>query len=96
MAELLADEAFKEGQGIPFLALDGEGDDAKFLMCEEAKEFLATLKAPVALAAIVGKYRTGKSLLVNRMLLDIKGRGFMVGASCVCVSLSVCIYNTYI
>ena len=81
MAELLADEDFKAGQGIPFIALEGEGDDAKFLMCEEAKEFLATLKAPLALAAIVGKYRTGKSLLVNRMLLDIKGGGFMVGAT---------------
>jgi len=81
MAELLADEDFKAGAGIPFIALEGEGEDAKFLVCSEAKEFLQTLKAPIALASIVGKYRTGKSLLVNRMLLDIKGGGFPVGAT---------------
>jgi len=62
-------------QGIPFIALEGEGEHSSFRLTEEAKEFLQTLKAPVALASIVGKYRTGKSLLVNRMLLDIKGGG---------------------
>jgi hypothetical protein len=41
----------------------------------------ARAQAPVALASIVGKYRTGKSLLVNRMLLDMKGGGFQVGAT---------------
>ena len=61
-------------QGIPFIALEGEGKDSKFRLTEEAKEFLHTLKAPIALASIVGKYRTGKSLLVNRMLLDVKGK----------------------
>ena len=81
MSELLADEEFKTGNGIPFIALEGEGKDATFRLCDEAKEFLLTLKAPVALASIVGKYRTGKSLLVNRMLLDIKGGGFPVGAT---------------
>ena len=68
-------------QGIPFIALEGEGNDCKFRLTDEAKEFLQTLKAPVALASIVGKYRTGKSLLVNRMLLDIQGGGFQVGAT---------------
>ena len=78
---MLANEDFKSGHGIPFIALDGDGPDAKFLLRDEAKEFLQTIKAPVALAAIVGKYRTGKSLLVNRMLLDIQGGGFPVGAT---------------
>jgi hypothetical protein len=77
--EHLADEEFKSGAGIPFIALEGEGKDAKFCMCDEAAQFLQTLKAPLALASIVGKYRTGKSLLVNRMLLDLKGGGFAVG-----------------
>ncbi len=67
-------------QGIPFIALEGEGEHSSFRLTDEAKEFLQTLKAPVALASIVGKYRTGKSLLVNRMLLDIKGGG----APCLC------------
>ena len=81
MADCLANEDFKSGQGIPFIALEGEGKDASFRLTEEAKEFLCTLKAPVAIASIVGKYRTGKSLLVNRMLLDLKGSGFQVGAT---------------
>ena len=68
-------------QGIPFIALEGD----KFRLTEEAKEFLHTLKSPIALASIVGKYRTGKSLLVNRMLLDVKGGGFQVCGVCVCV-----------
>jgi hypothetical protein len=80
MTDYLADEDFKKGRGIPFIALEGDGQDAKFRVCEEAKELLQTIKAPMALASIVGKYRTGKSLLVNRMLLDLKG-GFSVGAT---------------
>lgn len=38
------------------------------------------LKSPIALASIVGRYRTGKSFLVNRMLLDVVGTGFQVGS----------------
>jgi len=30
---------------------------------------------------VCGRYRTGKSFLVNRMLLDVVGKGFMVGAT---------------
>ena len=77
----LIDESFKDGKGIPFIALEGDGDDAKFRVTDEATEFLKTLKTPIALASIVGRYRTGKSLLVNRMLLDVKGGGFQVGAT---------------
>jgi hypothetical protein len=40
-------------QGIPFIALEGEGEHSSFRLTEEAKEFLHTLKAPVALASIV-------------------------------------------
>jgi len=77
----LLDESFKDGGGIPFIALEGEGDDAKFRVTDEAVEFLKTLRGPIALASIVGRYRTGKSLLVNRMLLDVQGGGFQVGAT---------------
>lgn len=95
--EHLADEDFKSGAGIPFIALEGEGQDAKFTMCDEAAQFLQTLKAPLALASIVGKYRTGKSLLVNRMLLDLKGGGFAVGYACLaparCCDLRPCVFE---
>mmetsp|Transcript_65116 Transcript_65116/g.160321 ORF Transcript_65116/g.160321 Transcript_65116/m.160321 type:complete len:1255 (+) Transcript_65116:107-3871(+) len=79
--EPLLDEDFKDGKGIVFIGMHGEGDKAKFEVADEAKAFLETLKAPIALASIVGRYRTGKSFLVNRMLLDVVGKGFQVGAT---------------
>ena len=81
MSAKVIDDEYKGGQGIPFMALEGEGSDAKFTLTQEAKDFLSTLKAPIAIAAIVGRYRTGKSFLVNRMLLDVCGSGFQVGAA---------------
>ena len=36
-----------------FIALEGEGEHSSFRLTEEAKQFLQTLKAPVALASIV-------------------------------------------
>eukprot|EP00284_Hemiselmis_tepida_P006690 CAMPEP_0174933084 /NCGR_PEP_ID=MMETSP1355-20121228/43527_1 /TAXON_ID=464990 /ORGANISM="Hemiselmis tepida, Strain CCMP443" /LENGTH=88 /DNA_ID=CAMNT_0016179551 /DNA_START=36 /DNA_END=299 /DNA_ORIENTATION=- len=81
MAESADDEEFKKGKGIVFIGMEGEGDSAKFNVSDEAKEFLETLQPPIAIASIVGKYRTGKSFLVNRMLLDVVGSGFQVGAT---------------
>jgi hypothetical protein len=40
--------------------------------------FLRGLTAPVGVITVVGKYRTGKSLFVNRVLLNNPG-GFKVG-----------------
>ena len=77
----LLDDDYKDGTGIPFMALEGEGADAKFSLTDEAKQFLLTLEAPIAVVAIVGRYRTGKSFLVNRMLLDVTGNGFQVGST---------------
>lgn len=77
----LLNEEFKTGKGIPFIALEGEGENEKFRLMDEAKAFLMQLKGPIAIAAIVGRYRTGKSLLVNRMLLDLAGNGFQVGST---------------
>jgi hypothetical protein len=81
MSAPLLDDDYKDGTGIPFMALEGEGADAKFSLTDEAKEFLMTLDAPIAIVAIVGRYRTGKSFLVNRMLLDVTGNGFQVGST---------------
>jgi hypothetical protein len=80
MSEIIDDD-YKDGNGIPFMALEGEGAEAKFSLTDEAKEFLLTLDAPIAIVAIVGRYRTGKSFLVNRMLLDVLGNGFQVGST---------------
>lgn len=39
---------------------------------------LESLKGPVGVIAVAGQYRTGKSYLLNRMLLN-RQRGFGVG-----------------
>ena len=49
-------------------------------MSEEAKRFLKSIKEKVAVIAVAGKYRTGKSFLLNRILLNKKEKvGFGVG-----------------
>jgi hypothetical protein len=37
------------------------------------------LEAPIGIVAVAGMYRTGKSYLLNRMLLDRHDSGFGVG-----------------
>jgi len=62
------------GKAIPFIALV----DGKFNLTEEAAAFLSTIDYPVSVIAVVGLYRTGKSFLLNRILLD-SSDGFQVG-----------------
>ena len=66
-----------QGKAIPFIAFsDREG----FKVTEEAKEFLKTLEGKIGIISVAGKYRTGKSYLLNRILLDLKPKqGFGVG-----------------
>ena len=47
-------------------------------MTEEAVEFLKHVPAPIGLVSVAGMYRTGKSYLLNRMLLN-RSNGFGVG-----------------
>jgi hypothetical protein len=47
-------------------------------MNEEAGDFLKQLQAPLGIISVAGMYRTGKSYLLNRMLLGRSG-GFGVG-----------------
>ena len=54
-----------EGHAIPFIALE----DGKFNVTPEAAEFLQSIDYPVSVIAVVGLYRTGKSFLMNRILL---------------------------
>ena len=52
----------------------------KYVVCEEGTEFLQSLPGKVCLVSIVGKYRTGKSFLMNRGLLQANNNtGFKVG-----------------
>ena len=59
---------------IPFIIYENN----KFAVSNEAKAYLSTINAPVAPICVMGKYRTGKSYLVNR-LLGKKKTGFQVG-----------------
>ena len=62
---------------IQFIKVDHKG---KFSIAPEAVEFLKKLKGKkLGVISIVGKYRTGKSFIVNRVLLNKKQNGFKVG-----------------
>ncbi|KAL4496242.1 hypothetical protein ABPG72_012979 [Tetrahymena utriculariae] len=70
----------KADQAVPFIIYkEKEG----FKLNPEAEEYLKTLNPnrKIAVISIVGKYRTGKSFFVNRVLLDRAGKkaGFSVG-----------------
>ena len=51
----------------------------KYVVSEEAKQFLMSVKENVAVIAVAGKYRTGKSFLLNRVILNKMDEGFGVG-----------------
>ena len=54
--------------------------DGQYHVGQAAVEFLASLNAPLAVVAVAGAYRTGKSFLLNRVLLR-RGNGFGVGGT---------------
>lgn len=50
----------------------------EFVLTEEAIQMLRKINGPVGIVAVAGMYRTGKSYLLNRMLLN-RSNGFGVG-----------------
>lgn len=51
-----------------------------FYVSEEATNLLKNMKERVGIIAVAGKYRTGKSFLLNRILLNKnESNGFGVG-----------------
>lgn len=56
-----------------------------FYLTQQAEEFIANLDPDkkIAVVSTVGKYRTGKSFFVNRVLLDTKEEVFTVGTTVV-------------
>jgi hypothetical protein len=52
----------------------------EFVLTPEAVSFLRKINGPIGLVAVAGMYRTGKSYLLNRMLLN-RSSGFGVGPS---------------
>ena len=51
---------------------------AEFEINEETREYLKKLKGPLGVLSVAGMYRSGKSYLLNRVLLN-RSRGFDVG-----------------
>jgi len=58
----------KEAKPIPFISFNRK---TGFILNPKAIDFLKSLKdTKIGIISIVGKYRTGKSFLVNRVLLN--------------------------
>ena len=53
---------------IPFIKFDPE--TAAFMVAPEAIEFLSQIKGKVGVISVCGKYRTGKSYLLNKLFLE--------------------------
>ena len=53
----------------------------KYVVSQEAVEFLSRIKEKIGVIAVAGKYRTGKSFLLNRVIINEKNRGFGVGST---------------
>lgn len=51
---------------IPFIIFES----GKFTITQEAITFLSAIDKPLGVVSIVGKYRTGKSLFLNKVLLN--------------------------
>lgn len=82
---------------IPLLTYDNEQrskflsiwPSKEFVVNDKIQDFLADLKEPLGIITVAGMYRTGKSYLLNRMLLN-RSSGFGVGPTinpCTKVSL---------
>ncbi len=63
---------------LPFIMLDSSS--GMYTIRPEATAFLSKIRGPLAVIAIAGKYRTGKSFLMNRVLFE-NGGNFHVGSS---------------
>jgi len=57
-----------ESVAIPFIKYDAETQG--FQVAEEAIEFLSEIKGSVGVISLCGKYRTGKSYLLNKLFLE--------------------------
>ena len=67
-----------QGKAIPMVNYDSSLN--RFIINPEAESFLKNLQSPLGIISVAGMYRTGKSYLLNRMLLN-QSSGFGVGPS---------------
>jgi hypothetical protein len=55
-------------EAIPLVLYNNE--KGTYDVCPEALEFLKGIPGPIAVISVAGMYRTGKSFLLNRILLN--------------------------
>lgn len=65
-------------KAIPLLTVNGADESSKFELNQEVVQMMSQIKGPIGVVSVAGMYRTGKSYLLNRLLLNRKG-GFSVG-----------------
>ena len=80
----MVDDSSPRSVAIPFISYDQ--DSRSFHVNSEAQEFLQSLgQKQIGVISVCGKYRTGKSYLLNKLFLEKmkseKIRGFPVGPS---------------
>lgn len=65
-------------EAIPLITFNQS--DKKFFFNPEAEQILSKIEGAIGVVSVAGMYRTGKSYLLNRMLLN-RSSGFQVGPS---------------
>lgn len=58
----------EDSVAVPFIKYDIENQE--FKITKEAAEFLGGIKEKVGVIAVCGKYRTGKSYLMNKLFKE--------------------------
>ncbi len=67
----------EEEKALSFIEYQSESG---FVLSSESERFLQSLgDRELGVICVVGKYRTGKSFFLNRVLLEKEGQGFKVG-----------------
>ena len=77
---LFLDEEFKYGNAVSLVCFEGDAGNRRLVLSKEAEAVISNLSSPIGVISAVGKIKTGKSFLLNRVLLDTEG-GFAVGSS---------------
>lgn len=67
----------QEPQALNLIYFDNKSNE--YRVSDEAKVFLNSVDGKIAVIAVAGKYRTGKSFLLNRVILNKRNSGFGVG-----------------
>ena len=68
-----------------------ETDFLEYEVTEQAREMLSKIKGPISVVTTAGKYRTGKSYLINKLMK--KPNAFRVSATTKSCTKGIWVYN---